>query len=38
MTLLSVDVSLPREVTYGGRTGRPGIFEKPVEERIMLQS
>ena len=37
MKLLSVNVSLPREVTYKGKTVRTGIFKKPVEGRIKVR-
>ena len=37
MKLLSVNVSLPKEVTYKGKTVRTGIFKKPVEGRIKVR-
>ena len=36
MKLLSVNVSLPREVTYEGKTTTTGIFKEPVSGRVML--
>ncbi len=37
MKLLSVNVSLPKEVVDGGRAVRTGIFKQPVEGRIFLR-
>lgn len=36
MKLLSVNVSLPKEVTYKEKTTTTGIFKEPVEGRVML--
>ena len=36
MKLLSVNVSLPKEVSYQGNTVRTGIFKKPVQGRVQL--
>ena len=36
MKLLSVNVSLPREISHGGRTVTTGIFKQPVDGRVML--
>ena len=36
MKLLSVNVSLPREISHGGRTVTTGIFKEPVDGRVML--
>lgn len=36
MRLISVNVGLPREVTYNGRIVRTGIFKQPVEGRVRL--
>jgi MOSC domain-containing protein YiiM len=38
MKLLSVNVSLPREVSHRGRTVRTGIFKERVEGRVMLRT
>lgn len=38
MKLLSVNVSLPREVPHGGKTVTTGIFKQPVSGRVMLRS
>ncbi|MGL5941415.1 MAG: MOSC domain-containing protein [Waterburya sp.] len=38
MQLISVNVGLPREVTWKGRTVSTGIFKEPVSERVMVQS
>ncbi len=38
MKLLSVNVSLPREVPHGRKTVSTGIFKEPVEGRIMLRT
>lgn len=35
--LLSVNVSLPKEVTYSGRAITTGIFKEPVAGRVMLR-
>ena len=37
MKLLSVNVSLPREVAHGRRTVETGIFKEPVSGRVMLR-
>ncbi len=37
MKLLSVNVSLPKEVLYNGTTVSTGIFKEPVEGRVMLR-
>ena len=37
MRLLSVNVSLPREVAHGRRTVETGIFKEPVSGRVMLR-
>jgi len=37
MQVLSVNVSLPREVEYKGQTVSTGIFKEPVEGRVMLR-
>ena len=37
MRLLSVNVSLPEEVTHGRRTVATGIFKEPVNGRVMLR-
>lgn len=37
MKLLSVNVSLPKEVPYRGKTVRTGIFKEPVQSRVRLQ-
>lgn len=38
MKLLSVNVSLPKEVQYEGRTTMTGIFKEPVSGRVMLRT
>jgi ferredoxin-NADP reductase/MOSC domain-containing protein YiiM len=38
MKLLSVNVSLPREISHGGRTVTTGIFKQPVDGRVMLKT
>lgn len=38
MKLLSVNVSLPRDVSYMGKAVRTGIFKEPVNRRIMLRT
>lgn len=38
MKLLSVNVGLPREVTYRGRTYPTAIYKEPVEGRVMLHA
>jgi MOSC domain-containing protein YiiM len=38
MKLLSVNVSLPKEVPHGRKTVSTGIFKEPVEGRIMLRT
>ncbi len=37
MKLLSVNVSLPREVAYRGKSVQTGIFKEPVDGRVMLR-
>lgn len=37
MKLLSVNVSLPRDISHQGKTVRTGIFKKPVADRVMLR-
>ncbi len=37
MRLLSVNVSLPREVPYNGTTMTTGIYKEPVDGRLMLR-
>jgi MOSC domain-containing protein YiiM len=38
MKLLSVNVGLPREVIWKGKTVMTGIFKEPVQGRVMLRS
>jgi len=38
MKLVSVNVGLPREVTWKGKTVRTGIFKEPVNTRVMVRS
>jgi MOSC domain-containing protein YiiM len=38
MKLISVNVGLPREVTWKGKTVRTGIFKEPVSTRVMVRS
>ena len=38
MKLLSVNVSLPKEVPYRGKTVTTGIFKEPVNGRVMLRT
>lgn len=38
MKIVSVNVGLPREVTWKGRTVLTGIFKEPVEGRVRLRS
>ena len=38
MKLLSVNVSLPKEVPYKGKTIRTGIYKEPVQGRVKLRS
>jgi MOSC domain-containing protein YiiM len=38
MQLISVNVGLPREVTWKGRTASTGIFKEPVSDRVMVRS
>ncbi len=38
MKLLSVNVSLPKEVPYMDKTATTGIFKEPVKGRIMLRT
>ena len=37
MKLLSVNVSLPKEVPYQGKTVRTGIYKEPVQKRVRLR-
>lgn len=37
MKLVSVNVGLPREVTWKGKTVRTGIFKEPVNTRVMVR-
>ena len=36
--ILSVNVSLPKEVDFEGQKVRTGIFKEPVEGRVMLRT
>ena len=36
MKLLSVNVSLPKEVPYNGKTITTGIFKEPVDGRVRM--
>ncbi|MBI4780848.1 MAG: MOSC domain-containing protein [Oscillatoriophycideae cyanobacterium NC_groundwater_1537_Pr4_S-0.65um_50_18] len=38
MKIISVNVGLPREVNWKGRTVSTGIFKKPVTDRVMVRS
>ena len=38
MKLISVNVGLPREVTWLGKTVSTGIFKEPVSKRVMVRS
>jgi hypothetical protein len=38
MELLSVNVSLGKEVTYKSKTVTTGIFKEPVDDRVMLRT
>jgi ferredoxin-NADP reductase/MOSC domain-containing protein YiiM len=38
MKLLSVNVSLPREIDHRGKTVTTGIFKEPVDGRVMLRT
>ena len=38
MELLSVNVSLGKEVPYNGKTVTTGIFKEPVNGRVMLRT
>ena len=38
MKILSVNVSLPKEITHNGRTVTTGIFKEPVDGRVMLRT
>ena len=38
MKLLSVNLSVPKEITYAGKTVTTGIFKKPTSERVMLRT
>jgi MOSC domain-containing protein YiiM len=37
MKLISLNVGLPREVTWKGKTVSTGIFKEPVSERVMVR-
>jgi len=38
MTLLSINVSLPKEVPFGNKTLITGIYKEPIEGRVMLRT
>ncbi len=38
MKLVSVNVSLPKEITFRGKTVRTGIFKEPVEGRVNVKT
>jgi MOSC domain-containing protein YiiM len=38
MKLISVNVGLPREVTWKGKTVSTGIFKQPISDRVMVRS
>jgi MOSC domain-containing protein YiiM len=38
MQLISVNVGLPREVAWKGRTASTGIFKEPISDRVMVRS
>ncbi|BAT56636.1 MOSC domain-containing protein (plasmid) [Nostoc sp. NIES-3756] len=38
MKLISVNVGLPREVNWKGKTVTTGIFKEPVHKRVMVRS
>ena len=38
MKLLSVNVSLPREISVKGKTVRTGIFKEPVSRRVQVKT
>ena len=38
MKLLSVNVSLPKEITFKGKTVRTGIFKEPVQGRLQVHA
>jgi MOSC domain-containing protein YiiM len=38
MKLISINVGLPREVTWKGKTVTTGIFKEPVEGRVMMRT
>ncbi|WP_338421643.1 MOSC domain-containing protein [Nostoc flagelliforme] len=38
MKLISVNVGLPREVIWKGKTVTTGIFKEPVSDRVMVRS
>ncbi len=38
MKLLSVNVSLPREVVHDGKTVMTGIYKEPVGGRVMVRA
>ncbi|MHC5755927.1 hypothetical protein [Nostoc sphaeroides] len=37
MQVISVNVGLPREVLWKGKTVTTGIFKEPVEGRVMMR-
>jgi MOSC domain-containing protein YiiM len=38
MKFISVNIGLPREVTWNGKVVSTGIFKAPVSDRVMVQS
>jgi MOSC domain-containing protein YiiM len=36
--IISINVELPREVTWKGKTVATGIFKEPVSERVIVRS
>jgi MOSC domain-containing protein YiiM len=38
MKLIAVNVGLPREVTWKGKTVSTGIFKQPISDRVMVRS
>lgn len=38
MQVISVNVGLPREVLWKGKTVTTGIFKEPVEGQVMMQT
>jgi MOSC domain-containing protein YiiM len=38
MKIISVNIGLPREVDWQGKTVRTGIFKEPVRDRVMVRS